>query len=188
VIGSSEGKIDAEREIERHILADSRWVRGAAWGSPRPGHPEGVVRLHIAEVLANIDALDLDAEDRRKLRIVALVHDTFKSEVDRASPRTGDNHHALIARRFAGRYTNDLDILEITELHDEAYYAWRSGARRGDWKRARRRAQRLIERLGSRLGLYLAFFRADNAAGDKQAEPLRWFEEVAGARARGAKG
>lgn len=188
MIGSSDRKIDAEHEMERHILADSRWVRGAAWGSPRPGHPEGVVRLHVAEVLANIDALDIIAEERRKLRIVALVHDTFKSEVDRASPRTGDNHHPLIARRFVEKYTNDLDILEITELHDEAYYAWRSGARRGDWNRARHRAECLIERLGSRLDLYLAFFRADNAAGDKQAEPLRWFEEVAAARARGAEG
>ena len=187
MIGISDGKIDAEQELERHLQADSRWVRGAAWGAPRPGHPEGVVRLHIAEVLAIIDALGINAEDRRKLRIVALVHDTFKSEVVRASPRTGDNHHALIARRFVESYANDLDILEITELHDEAFYAWRSGARRRDWNRARRRAERLIERLGSRLGLYLAFFRADNAAGDKQAEPLRWFEEVAAARARGAK-
>lgn len=167
-----------ETDLERKIVADPRWKAGITWGEPRSGHPEGQVGLHLAEVLQNIDALGLEPNLRRKLRLVALVHDTFKNEVDYSRPKTGPNHHATIARRFAGRYTDDEDVLEIVELHDEAYNSWALGSRRGDWSQAEARAQRLIDRLGARRDLYLAFYRADNAAGDKQAEPLLWFEKV----------
>ena len=94
-----------------------------------------------------------------------------------SQPRTGANHHATIARHFLEAYLDDADVLDITELHDEAYNAWVGGARRGDWDKAENRADRL-ERLGERIGLYLAFYRADNASGDKQAEPLQWCEAL----------
>jgi hypothetical protein len=82
----------------------------------------------------------------------------------------------MIARRFVAALTSDRDVLEITELHDEAFNAWSVGSRRGDWGAAEERAARLIRRLGRRLHLYLAFYRADNASGDKRREPLTWFE------------
>lgn len=172
-------EIIPETTLERRIVSDHRWIAGASWGMPRPGHPEGEVRLHILEVLAGLDRQALDQNARAKLRLVALVHDTFKSEVDRRLPRSGQNHHAMIARRFTEAFTDDLDVLEITELHDEAYNSWVLGSRHRDWTKAQARAARLIERLGSRLPLYLAFYRADNAAGDKRAEPLAWFERLA---------
>jgi AcrR family transcriptional regulator len=173
-----------ESVLEARIVGDQRWQAGAAWGSPRPGHPEGMVAVHIRTVLDNLDQVRLAADARRKLRLVALLHDTFKREVDRLRPRTGDNHHAAIARRFAERLTDDEDVLELIELHDEAYNAWAIGDRRGDWSAAEARAVRLIDRLSGRLDLYLAFYRADNAAGDKDPEPLRWFVRLA---ARGEK-
>ena len=169
----------AEDELEARLLADPRWRRGAAWGAPRPGHPEGKVAHHVADVLANLDRQSLSADQRRTLRLVALVHDTFKGEVDESRPRVGANHHAAIARHFVERYTADPDVLEITELHDEAYNAWQIGHRRQDWAKAEARARRLLARLGDRLPLYLAFYRADNATGDKSAEPLEWFERLA---------
>ena len=171
--------IATETELEERIVRDPRWVAGASWGMPRPGHPEGEVALHIVEVLGNLDRQRLPACDRVKLRLVALVHDTFKREVDRTSPRTGDNHHAVIARRFVERFTSDLDVLEVTELHDDAYNAWSAGNRSGDWTSAMARAHRLIERLGPRLSLYLSFYRADNATGDKLTTPFQWFESLA---------
>ncbi|HZU19331.1 MAG TPA: hypothetical protein VFD01_22385 [Candidatus Dormibacteraeota bacterium] len=170
--------LHVETELERSIVSDPRWGAGAEWGRPRPGHPEGKVEAHIREVLANLDRLRLDPAARRKLRLVALVHDTFKREVDPSRPRSGDNDHALIARRFLQRYTDDREALEITELHDEAYRSWAVGRRTGDWARAEARARWLLERLGPSRGLYLAFYRADNAAGDKLAEPLTWFESL----------
>jgi len=170
--------IPAENAVEARLVADPRWQRGAAWGKPRPGHPEGAVAAHIIDVLANLDAQPLAPEDRRKLRIVALLHDTFEGEVDAGRPRSGANHHGHIARRFAADYTSDADILELIELHDEAYNAWQVGARRGDPEQAAARARRLVARLGPRLPLYLAFYRADNATGDKSAAPLEWFEHL----------
>lgn len=172
--------VTAENDVERAIISDPRWERGAAWGEPRPGHPEGRIDLHVAEVLENLDQLGLDSETRRKLRVVALVHDTFKNEVDNTKPKSGANHHAVIARHFVERYIREPDVLEIVELHDEAYNSWSIGSRRGDWSKATDRAKRLIKRLGRRLDLFLAFYRADNAAGEKRAEPLEWFENLVG--------
>lgn len=171
-------EIIPETTLEQRIVSDPRWIAGASWGMPRPGHPEGEVRLHILEVLAALDRQKLEPNARAKLRLVALVHDTFKNEVDRRLPRSGENHHAVIARRFSEDLIDDLDVLEITELHDEAYNSWAVGSRHGNWAKAEARANKLIERLGSRLTLYLAFYRADNAAGDKRAEPLIWFERL----------
>lgn len=175
-------EIIPESELEAKIMATRRWQMGAAWGVPRPGHPEGSVQAHIADVLAAIDRLDLAPEGRAKLRLVALVHDTFKNEVDVRRPRSGANHHAVIAGNFLAGYTDDTDVLEITELHDEAFNSWGLGSRRGDWPGAEARATRLMERLGPGLPLYCAFFRADNASGGKDDKPLAWFESLAKAR------
>ncbi len=169
-----------ETELERGVVSDLEWQQGAAWGDPRPGHPEGSVAAHIEEVLANVDDVALDDGDRSRLRFVALVHDTFKHRVDRGRARVGDNHHATIARRFAERYTDDVELLELIELHDEAYNAWVKGHRGGRWHAAEARAQRLLDRLGPSRTLYLRFYRADNGTGTKDREPLEWFEQLVG--------
>jgi HD superfamily phosphodiesterase len=172
--------ITLETDLERKIVSENRWREGSSWGVPRSGHPEGQVLAHIVAVLANIDSLGLESGARAKLRVVALLHDTFKGEVNRRRPRVGTNHHATIARKFAEGFIDDPDILEILELHDEAYNSWRLGADKKEWGKAEARGKRLIERLGSRFGLYMAFYRADNAAGDKNPSQLTWFETLAG--------
>jgi hypothetical protein len=174
--------IAPETELEERIVRDPAWVEGAAWGRPRPGHPEGSVAAHIIEVLANVDRIALDPADRERLRVIALVHDAFKHAVDRERPRTGENHHAMLARRFAERYIRDPEILEVIELHDEAYNAWATGSRRGNWERAEARVARLLDRLGESAGLYERFYRADNATGSKSRAPLDWFVRLARAR------
>jgi hypothetical protein len=175
------GVVAPETELERRVVDDPEWQEGAAWGMPRPGHPEGSVAAHIAEVLGNVEAEALDARDRERLRFVALVHDTFKHRVEGGRPRTGDNHHAVIARRFAERYTDDVELLELVELHDEAYNAWVKGRRGGNWPKAEARARRLLDRLGPSRSLYLRFYRADTHTGDKDPAPLAWFVQVAAA-------
>ena len=52
-VGSNDLPFDIENDTERRIVTDDEWRRGAAWGVPRPGHPEGAVVHHVAEVLAN---------------------------------------------------------------------------------------------------------------------------------------
>ena len=123
-----------ETPLERSIAADPEWQAGVVWGVPRAGHLEGPVMYHIADVLANIDRACPAATDRRMLRLIALLHDTFKYKVDEHKPRVGKNHHAHIARVFAERYISDPVLLDIIELHDVAYHCWRLGHHRQQWQ------------------------------------------------------
>lgn len=166
-----------ETKIEEQICADVAWQQGVIWGQPRPGHSEGQVIYHIAEVLKNTDRLARTDEDRRALRLIALIHDSFKYRVDPTKPRFGNNHHATLARLFAERYLDDSAILDIIELHDEAFNAWRMGASKGRWNEAEARAEKLVARLGSSLPRYVLFFRADNQTGSKEPDSLIWFED-----------
>ncbi len=165
-----------ETDLERKIAADPEWQEGVLWGWPRPGHNEGQVMYHIADVLTNVDRFASTEEERRKLRLIALIHDTLKYQVNQALP-TGSNRHAFIARQFAERYINDQALLDIIELHDEAFNSWRMGASRDHWDKAEARASRLIERLGPSLPLYLRFYRADNQTTSKKPDSLLWFEQ-----------
>ena len=172
-------EIAPESELERRIMDDPEWREGVRWGRPRRGHPEGSVLAHIAEVLANVDRLAGSPEERERLRLIALVHDTFKAQVDRDRPKSGPNHHAAIARRFAERYVDDdPGLLLVVEHHDVPYALWRRGRRTGDWEASTRWARELIDALGDDLDLFLRFYRADNETGDKTDEDLRWFESV----------
>lgn len=172
--------VKPENGIETAICLDTNFIAGAYWGKIRSGHPEALIILHIKEVLDNIDKWYGDDEDRNDLRIIALIHDTFKNKVDRNKPKTGENHHGMIARRFAQKYVNNYGLCKVIELHDEAYNAWNKGARRGDWYGAERRAKLLIDKLIKigRLELYLKFYRCDNATGDKEQENYNWFVKL----------
>lgn len=170
---------DLETDLERLIASDPHWLDGIRWGAPRPGHPEGSVGAHIREVLANVDRYATSDDDRERLRLVAIVHDSLKHRVDPRRQAVGDNHHARLARRFAGEYLTDGELLEVIELHDDAWAAWKRGARHGDRRAAERAAGSLIDRLGPTLPFFLRFYRCDNETGDKTQAPLAWFEELA---------
>ena len=167
-----------ETDLEVEICADPEWQKGAVWGRPRPGHPEGQVRYHLVEVLANVDRYATSPEERRDLRLIALIHDTLKYQVDPYKPRTGENHHGMLARRFAERHLQDEALLEVIELHDEAYNSWCMGSRKRRWNAAEEHAGLLIDRLGARMALYLRFLRCDNETGSKQPDSVKWFIEL----------
>lgn len=174
---------ELETELERRIAAEPEWREGVEWGEARRGHPEGAVKHHIADVLANLDREAISPDDRRRLRLAALVHDTFKFRAPEASARVGsEGHHGSHAARFLARFVDDEELLEIVRWHDEAFAAW-LGFKRGERRRAEDRARALIQRLGPALPLYLRFFRADNATEGKSPESLRWFERIVRRRA-----
>ncbi len=166
-----------ETELERAVCADPEWLAGAAWGTPRPGHPEGSVAAHVAAVLANVERFASTPKEREKLRFIAIVHDACKNQVDESRPREGPNHHAVLARRLAERFTDDRDLLEIIELHDEGYNAWVAYSHRRE-KRALERILVLVDRLGPALPLFWKFFQADNALPGKSQDPTAWFARV----------
>jgi hypothetical protein len=169
--------VKSENGIETAICNDPDFIAGCSYGKIRSGHPEGKIILHIKEVLGNVDKFYGEDDDRLDLRLIALVHDTFKHKVDQTKPKVGINHHGTIARKFTEKFIDNSDLLQIIEKHDEAYNAWSVGGRRGDWYKAERRAQQLIGEmtlLGC-LDLYIKFYHCDNATGDKEQENYEWF-------------
>jgi hypothetical protein len=166
-----------ESILESILLKDPALVEGLMYGKSRPGHPEGKVIFHVREVLDNVDNYS-SGSVRRDLRVISFIHDSFKYKVNRSIPRTGDNHHAVIARKFAEKYFDDENILEIIEFHDEAYNSWQKGQRHGDWDKAQERANSLISRMEDNIGLYLLFYRCDNETGDKSRDSYLWFEQL----------
>ena len=71
-----------EGDLEEQIAKQPEWLEGLEYGRPRHGHPEGKIKFHIAAVLNNVERFYGDSPDRNRLRLITLVHDTFKFRVD----------------------------------------------------------------------------------------------------------
>lgn len=168
-----------ETDLERRLIADPQMQRGLRWGEPRYGHPEGKVAYHIPEVYANIDRVlpPLSKHERSQLRLIALSHDSFKFSEHKGSPRDWLRHHSMLARKFMENYTDDTQLLDIIELHDEAYYAWRHEVIDHNKAASEARLARLFERVRPVLQLYYIFFKCDTLTGDKTLAPVCWFEK-----------
>lgn len=165
-----------ETAMEKRLLREPEIIQGMLWGEPRFGHPEGMVFLHVREVLDNIDHIkNLSKTDRERLRLIAILHDAFKFCEDRSHPRDWSKHHGKLARNFAEKHLADLVVLDIIETHDDAYYAWR--ASRLDAENLRI-LENLLRRIGHCLQLYYLFFKCDTQTGDKTQASWKWFERV----------
>ena len=170
---------ELETDVERAVAADPEWRRGVEWGAPRRGHPEGAVKHHVADVLANVEREATSPEERRRLRLAALVHDAFKFRAAEGSARVGSpGHHGTLAAEFLARFVDDPELVEVVRWHDEAFAAWLGLVKGRDRARAEQRARALVERLGPALPLFRRFFRADNATGGKSPDSVEWFESV----------
>jgi hypothetical protein len=177
---------ELETDLERRIAAEPEWREGIEWGEARRGHPEGAVKHHVADVLENVEREATSPEERRRLRLAALVHDTFKYRAPERSARVGsEGHHGSLAARFLERFVDDEELLSVVRWHDEAFASWLGLVTRGDRRRAEKRARALVDRLGPALPLYLRFFRADNATEGKSPKAVEWFQRVAGRASSG---
>ena len=169
--------INTTSMLESKLLEQLEFKIGLNWGVPRFGHPEGKVGFHIAEVLKNIEQLGINGTTRQRLRITALSHDTFKYKESETIAQGKRINHGLLARRFMEKFIDDEITLDLIELHDEIYYAWRHEALQGSPKTAEQRLADLIERVGENLTLHYLFFRCDTMTGDKIQAPRFWFEQ-----------
>ncbi len=169
--------IRPENKLELNIVKDSYWLKGAFWGEPRPGHPEGKIIYHIYEVLNNVEKIKCSSIIRLQLRLITILHDTFKYLEEQTRPRTDwSKHHAVYALHFAKKHTKDQAILDVIELHDEAYYAWLK-FKAGKIKASNLKLEQLIQRLGPNLQLFYLFFKCDTQTGNKYQAPIEWFEK-----------
>lgn len=165
--------------LESKLLEQPEFKIGLNWGVPRFGHPEGKVGFHIGEVLENIQRLKTDETTYQQLRLVALTHDTFKFQEMESQAKGKRINHGLLARRYSEKFIDDEVTLDLIELHDEIYYAWRQEALYGTPQEADTRLKKLIARIGQNLQLHYLFFRCDTMTGDKVQAPRFWFEQKA---------
>lgn len=171
-----ESLLSPETDLEKQLIHHPEFKKGLQWGKPRYGHPEGKVLYHIAEVFANIEKLNITPHTRRQLRLITLIHDTFKHLEDRSTPRDWSRHHAIIARQFAEKFISDPQVLNVIELHDEAYYSWRLEHMFLQPEEGKKRMKNLLSKIKDYEQLYYLFFKCDTQTGDKNQSPVKWFE------------
>ena len=164
-----------KNDLERAVTAEPELLAGLAWGKPRKAHPEGAVGAHVADLLAILDReYAAGDEQRAQLRLITLIHDSFKYRVQNWRPKTGSNHHAGRARRFAERFTHDEGILATIELHDRPYSLWRKMRRRG--KLDESAFEDMLRRIPDR-ELFLRFIELDGSSEGKRPEPIEWLRD-----------
>jgi hypothetical protein len=161
-----------ENGREWALATDPEIVAGLAWGHPRPGHPEGAVGRHVAALLAAIEAEEPSL--RTDLRFLAIVHDALKRRVCPEAGWSPDNDHAMLARRFAERYTRDPRLLVALELHDEPYWLWRTRGEDGV------SALHALLRRVPDAELFLRFVELDAATDGKDPGLLAWVRAAMG--------
>lgn len=162
----------AETDLERRLAADPVLLQGWAWGRPRSGHPEGSVGAHVSDLLQTIEEWGETGTRRQELRLMALLHDALKFQVNHARRRVGENHHAMRARRFAEDHTHDERLLAAIELHDRPYGIWRKLRRTGRFDEDR--FDEMLARIPD-LPLFERFVELDASTEGKHPEPLEWF-------------
>lgn len=169
--------LSPENELETALIASPEFLHGLAWGTPRPGHPEGAVLYHIQDVMANLDDQDYPPGQRQDLRLIALTHDTFKVEEDRLSRLRQRIHHGQLSAMFLEAWPVSHPVRQIVRWHDEAFYSWRM-VQMGMPHEGLYRIKTLYARLAPWWSTFRAFFSADTLTGDKNPAPLEWLDHI----------
>ncbi len=163
------------------LVKDPRYLKNLDWGEARPGHPEGTVRAHLAEIEPNLEKLKdkLNEVDYWKLKLLIHTHDSFKAEAQPGVGITDPKSHASLAQEFLALYCDDADLLAMVQYHDEPFALWRQAeSKKGKYNQDRFDA--LLRNIKD-WNLFLAFNIIDGSTAGKNREPLAWlFREVVG--------
>jgi hypothetical protein len=166
------------RKLLQQVMADERYQKNIEFEYERPqaGHPEGKVKYHIAELEANLERLKLrlsSEEDYWKLKFLIHVHDTFKAEAcQEGVPANHPHSHESLARAFASEFTDDADLLNIIQYHDENYTLWKQFKSQGRYDH---KWFRYLLNTIHNWDLFLAFTIIDGHTKGKDIEKLTWF-------------
>ena len=178
-LGQSEIAMDYSAILQQ-IIDDPRYQKNLDWGTARPGHPEGTLRAHIAELEHNLARLTprLSSDDVLKLRLLIHSHDSFKPDADPAAAIQHPDSHASLARKFLAEFCADPDLLAMVQNHDESFALWRQAQTKGSCNQ--QRWATLLQAIGD-WDLFLAFLIIDGCTKGKSRAPLKWFfEELKG--------
>jgi len=157
------------------ILADPRYLKNIEYGEPREGHPEGKVKFHIADLEANLEKLrerGISDEQFWKLKFMIHVHDTFKAEAVPDVRILDPRSHASLAREYASQFTQDADLLNMIQFHDENFALWNQWHHRGAYDMDRFR--KLLDTIQD-WDLFLMFVIIDGSTAGKERAKLEWF-------------
>jgi hypothetical protein len=163
------------KKIVEQVIRDPRYQSGIEFGEPRSGHPEGKIKQHIADLEANLEKLRHRIHDQDiywKLKFLIHVHDTFKAQAESGSAAADPHSHESLARAFASEFTDDADLLNIIQFHDENYSLWKQ------FRRAGRYDDPYFQYLLAKIqdwDLYLIFTIIDGNTKGKDIEKLSWF-------------
>ena len=163
------------KELVERVLTDPRYLKNIEYGAPRSGHPEGAVKYHIAELEANLEALrarGISESDTWKLKFLIHVHDSFKADATPDAPVLDPRSHASLARAFAAEFTDDADLLNMIQYHDEGYALWQQVAKTGAY--SPERFQSLLQTIRN-WDLFLMFTIVDGCTPGKDRSKLVWF-------------
>jgi hypothetical protein len=127
----------------------------------------------VADLLETIERWEETGKRREELRFLAIVHDALKYKVQHWRPRTGENHHAKRARRFAERHTGDERLLATIEHHDRPYSIWRKVRHRG--RPDDHALDAMLDQIPD-VDLFLRFVELDGSTEGKNPEPIRWLK------------
>jgi hypothetical protein len=163
------------KEIIEKIKKDPRYLKNIEYGEPRPGHPEGQVKYHIAILETNLEILrnkGISLDDYWKLMFLIHVHDSFKAEAQDNTPTLHPYNHATLAKEYAREFTDDTDLLNIIQYHDENYELWKEYSQTNQYSSDR--FQNLLEVIKN-WDLFLMFIIIDGCTKGKDYSKLAWF-------------
>jgi hypothetical protein len=162
------------KAIFERLVQDPRYRANLDWGVPRPGHPEGSIRAHIADLEQNLQELRerLSDEDYWKLKLLIHAHDTFKAVAEPDVSIAHPNSHASLAHAFLSEYCDDPDLLAMVQNHDVPFALYKHFRRRHSIDKDR--LQALLTTIRD-WNLFTDFLIIDGTTEGKSPEPLRWF-------------
>jgi hypothetical protein len=166
------------KNLLNRVLADERYKKNIEfeYNRPQSGHPEGKVKFHIADLEDNLERLKHRLPNKEyywKLKFLIHVHDTFKAEASTAGVPTNDpGSHESLAKAFASEFTDDLDMLNIIQYHDENYTLWKQFISTGHYDKKWLRY--LLDTIQD-WDLFLIFTIIDGCTKGKDIEKLAWF-------------
>lgn len=156
-------------------MADERYQKNIEYGEPKPGHLEGKLKFHIADLVENLERLrkrGISDEDYWKLKFMIHVHDLLKAEAQSNTPTLHSQNHATLAKEFASEFTNDADLLNMIQYHDENFELWQEYLQTK--KYSNERFQNLLKSIQN-WDLFLMFVIIDGCTKGKDHEKLGWF-------------
>lgn len=177
-------KVTSLSQILNQIKNDKCYLRNIEYGVPRPSHPEGSIKRHIAQLEESLSRIEhlLIPEEIIKLKILIHVHDLFKAESKKGVAILNPHSHASLAKSFLEQFTDDQDMLNMLQFHDALYSLWRRSNKTrfkptenpNDYHQETTKRLETLASLIKDQKLFLTFVIIDSLTPGKDYRPVTW--------------